>query len=308
MSNKVWVLGDAVVDLLPEDVPGRLIQCPGGAPANVAVGVARLGGNSAFIGRVGDDPFGRFMCRKLAEENVDIRHMYCDPERRTSTVVVSLDDEGERTFTFMVQPSADLFLQPRDLPHFQAGEWLHVCSISLSAEPSRSTTFQAMEHIQQAGGYVSFDPNIRSELWQSEVMLRTCLQQALRLANVVKVSEEELSFISGTPVLDEGIAMLASVYSLDLLLVTQGKSGVLVYFHGEVIHFATRPIVSVDTTGAGDAFVAGILSGLAVYGIPQNIQQLAPIIARAQTCGAMATTAKGAMTALPYLVDVLAQE
>lgn len=108
MNAKVWVLGDAVVDLLPES-GGRLLQCPGGAPANVAVGIARLGGNSGFIGRVGDDPFGRFMQHTLREEQVDTRYMRSDPQHRTSTVVVDLDGEGERTFTFMVRPSADLF-------------------------------------------------------------------------------------------------------------------------------------------------------------------------------------------------------
>lgn len=108
MNAKVWVLGDAVVDLLPES-GGRLLQCPGGAPANVAVGIARPGGNSGFIGRVGDDPFGRFMQQTLREEQVDTRYMRCDPQHRTSTVVVDLDGEGERTFTFMVRPSADLF-------------------------------------------------------------------------------------------------------------------------------------------------------------------------------------------------------
>ncbi|MHD0444724.1 PfkB family carbohydrate kinase, partial [Klebsiella pneumoniae] len=136
MTSKVWVLGDAVVDLLPEG-DGRLLQCPGGAPANVAVGVARLGGNSGFIGRVGDDPFGHFMRQTLCQEKVDISHLSLDPAQRTSTVVVALDEHGERTFTFMVRPSADLFLQPDDLPPFEAGQWLHVCSIALSAEPTR---------------------------------------------------------------------------------------------------------------------------------------------------------------------------
>lgn len=108
MNAKVWVLGDAVVDLLPES-EGRLLRCPGGAPANVAVGIARLGGDSGFIGRVGDDPFGRFMRHTLQQEQVDVSHMHLDGQHRTSTVVVDLDDQGERTFTFMVRPSADLF-------------------------------------------------------------------------------------------------------------------------------------------------------------------------------------------------------
>ncbi|PGF95103.1 PfkB family carbohydrate kinase, partial [Escherichia coli] len=117
MSARVWVLGDAVVDLLPES-QGRLLQCPGGAPANVAVGIARLGGKSAFIGKVGDDPFGRFMYQTLSTENVDTHYMSLDPQQRTSIVAVGLDEQGERNFTFMVRPSADLFLQPGDLPAF----------------------------------------------------------------------------------------------------------------------------------------------------------------------------------------------
>ncbi|HBV5208189.1 TPA: aminoimidazole riboside kinase, partial [Enterobacter hormaechei] len=100
----IWVLGDAVVDLLP-DGEGKLLRCPGGAPANVAVGIARLGGRSAFIGRVGDDPFGRFMQKTLENEKVNTERLRLDPQHRTSTVVVDLDDDGERTFTFMVRPS-----------------------------------------------------------------------------------------------------------------------------------------------------------------------------------------------------------
>ncbi len=300
---KIWVLGDAVVDLLP-DGEGRLLQCPGGAPANVAVGVARLGGDSGFIGRVGDDPFGRFMLHTLAQEQVDVNYMRLDAAQRTSTVVVDLDSHGERTFTFMVRPSADLFLQPEDLPPFAAGQWLHVCSIALSAEPSRSTTFAAMEAIKRAGGYVSFDPNIRSDLWQDPQDLRDCLDRALALADAIKLSEEELAFIIGSDDIVSGIARLNARFQPTLLLVTQGKAGVQAALRGQVSHFPARPVVAVDTTGAGDAFVAGLLAGLAAHGIPDNLAALAPDLALAQTCGALATTAKGAMTALPYRDDL----
>ncbi|EMA2498507.1 aminoimidazole riboside kinase [Klebsiella pneumoniae] len=303
MNGKIWVLGDAVVDLLP-DGEGRLLQCPGGAPANVAVGVARLGGDSGFIGRVGDDPFGRFMLHTLAQEQVDVNYMRLDAAQRTSTVVVDLDSHGERTFTFMVRPSADLFLQPEDLPPFAAGQWLHVCSIALSAEPSRSTTFAAMEAIKRAGGYVSFDPNIRSDLWQDPQDLRDCLDRALALADAIKLSEEELAFISGSDDIVSGIARLNARFQPTLLLVTQGKAGVQAALRGQVSHFPARPVVAVDTTGAGDAFVAGLLAGLAAHGIPDNLAALAPDLALAQTCGALATTAKGAMTALPYKDDL----
>ena len=129
--TRVWVTGDAVVDLIPDSETSYL-KCPGGAPANVAVAISRLGGDSAFFGRVGQDPLGRFMKQVLKNEGVDTQYMLLDEEHRTSTVIVDLDDHGERSFTFMVKPSADQFLQPQDVPAFKQGEWLHVCSIALA--------------------------------------------------------------------------------------------------------------------------------------------------------------------------------
>ncbi|HII1738242.1 TPA: aminoimidazole riboside kinase [Escherichia coli] len=298
MSAKVWVLGDAVVDLLPES-DGRLLPCPGGAPANVAVGIARLGGTSGFIGRVGDDPFGALMQRTLLTEGVDITYLKQDEWHRTSTVLVDLNDQGERSFTFMVRPSADLFLETADLPCWRHGEWLHLCSIALSAEPSRTSAFTAMTAIRHAGGFVSFDPNIREDLWQDEHLLRLCLRQALQLADVVKLSEEEWRLISGKTQNDRDICALAKEYEIAMLLVTKGAEGVVVCYRGQVHHFAGMSVNCVDSTGAGDAFVAGLLTGLSSTGLSTDEREMRRIIDLAQRCGALAVTAKGAMTALP---------
>lgn len=298
MPAKVWVLGDAVVDLLPES-DGRLLPCPGGAPANVAVGIARLGGTSGFIGRVGDDPFGALMQRTLLTEGVDITYLKQDEWHRTSTVLVDLNDQGERSFTFMVRPSADLFLETTDLPCWRHGEWLHLCSIALSAEPSRSSAFTAMTAIRHAGGFVSFDPNIREDLWQDEHLLRLCLRQALQLADVVKLSEEEWRLISGKTQNDRDICALAKEYEIAMLLVTKGAEGVVVCYRGQVHHFAGMSVNCVDSTGAGDAFVAGLLTGLSSTGLSTDEREMRRIINLAQRCGALAVTAKGAMTALP---------
>ncbi|WP_225111464.1 aminoimidazole riboside kinase, partial [Escherichia coli] len=295
---KVWVLGDAVVDLLPES-DGRLLPCPGGAPANVAVGIARLGGTSGFIGRVGDDPFGALMQRTLLTEGVDITYLKQDEWHRTSTVLVDLNDQGERSFTFMVRPSADLFLETTDLPCWRHGEWLHLCSIALSAEPSRTSAFTAMTAIRHAGGFVSFDPNIREDLWQDEHLLRLCLRQALQLADVVKLSEEEWRLISGKTQNDRDICALAKDYEIAMLLVTKGAEGVVVCYRGQVHHFAGMSVNCVDSTGAGDAFVAGLLTGLSSSGLSTDEREMRRIIDLAQRCGALAVTAKGAMTALP---------
>lgn len=298
MSAKVWVLGDAVVDLLPES-DGRLLPCPGGAPANVAVGIARLGGTSGFIGRVGDDPFGALMQRTLLTEGVDITYLKQDEWHRTSTVLVDLNDQGERSFTFMVRPSADLFLETTDLPCWRHGEWLHLCSVALSAEPSRTSAFTAMTAIRHAGGFVSFDPNIREDLWQDEHLLRLCLRQALQLADVVKLSEEEWRLISGKTQNDRDICALAKEYEIAMLLVTKGAEGVVVCYRGQVHHFAGMSVNCVDSTGAGDAFVAGLLTGLSSTGLSTDEREMRRIINLAQRCGALAVTAKGAMTALP---------
>ncbi|HIC0085196.1 TPA: aminoimidazole riboside kinase [Escherichia coli] len=298
MSAKVWVLGDAVVDLLPES-DGRLLPCPGGAPANVAVGIARLGGTSGFIGRVGDDPFGALMQRTLLTEGVDITYLKQDEWHRTSTVLVDLNDQGERSFTFMVRPSADLFLETTDLPCWRHGEWLHLCSIALSAEPSRTSAYTAMTAIRHAGGFVSFDPNIREDLWQDEHLLRLCLRQALQLADVVKLSEEEWRLISGKTQNDRDICALAKEYEIAMLLVTKGAEGVVVCYRGQVHHFAGMSVNCVDSTGAGDAFVAGLLTGLSSTGLSTDEREMRRIIDLAQRCGALAVTAKGAMTALP---------
>ena len=234
----------------------------GGAPANVAVGIARLGGKSAFIGRVGQDSFGRFMQQVLQQENVDTRAMTLDAEHRTSTVVVDLDQHGERTFTFMVMPSADLFLQLSDLPEFKPNQWLHLCSIALSQEPSRSTAFEAMRRIKADGGWVSFDPNIRADIWRQPPELLPCLRQALQLADVVKLSREELDFICPQQDIATAMEQVMADYSCKLLLVTLGAEGVWVHNRRKLQKYASRKITPIDTTGAGDAFVAGLLTAL----------------------------------------------
>ncbi|MEE6075851.1 aminoimidazole riboside kinase [Avibacterium paragallinarum] len=298
MSEKIWVLGDAVVDLIP-DGEQHYLRCAGGAPANVSVGVARLGGESGFIGKVGKDPLGEFMQQTLQQEKVDTTFMTLDPAQRTSTVVVGLD-QGERSFTFMVNPSADQFLQVSELPAFSQGQWLHCCSIALINDPSRTATFTAMKNIRQAKGYVSFDPNLRESLWQSLDEMREVVMQAVALADVLKFSEEELTFLIQTDSLEKAFEKITALYPQKLIIVTLGKEGALYHFNGTKEIVAGKALQPVDTTGAGDAFVGGLLAGLSQNPDWQNNREtLVKILRQANACGALATTAKGAMSALP---------
>ena len=297
MHQKIWVLGDAVVDLIP-DGENHYLRCAGGAPANVAVGIARLGGESAFIGRVGKDPLGEFIQQTLQQEKVQTSHMILDPQQRTSTVIVGLDN-GERSFTFMVNPSADQFLQVMDLPNFQANEWLHCCSIALINTPSRETTFEAIRRIKAAGGFFSFDPNLRESLWASFDDMKQTVMQAVALADVLKFSEEELTLLTDTQTLDEAFEKITALYPEKLIIVTLGKDGARYHLAGKKDIVAGKALKPVDTTGAGDAFVGGLLSGLSQHPNWKEIPVLEQILRQANACGALATTAKGAMFALP---------
>lgn len=295
--NKVWLTGDAVVDLIP-DGDNTYLKCPGGAPANVAVGVARLSGQCGFFGRVGDDPLGRFMAEVLNQENVDVNSLKLDPEQRTSTVIVDLDDQGERSFTFMVKPSADQFTQLADIPSFEANQWLHCCSIALANEPSRSTTLAAMKALKEANGFVSFDPNLRDEVWQQPQEIRPVVMRAIKLADVVKFSEEELLYLTETSSLDEGLTELSN-YSIPLVLITLGEHGALAIVNGQQHHVESCTVSVVDTTGAGDAFVSGLLAYLSQHDDWQQEGKVIEAVRWGNVCGALATTQKGAMSALP---------
>ena len=300
--NRVWVTGDAVIDLIPDD-DMRYLKCPGGAPANVAVAIARLAGDSAFFGRVGNDPFGKFLRNTLENENVSCEHLVLDPIHRTSTVVVDLDDDGERSFTFMVKPSADQFFCEQDIPSFEANQWLHVCSIALANEPSRSATLRAMQLIKSAQGFISFDPNLREEVWANPDELIPTVMQAVALADVVKFSDDELMLLTQTDSLDSGIDALTAL-DIPVVVITQGAKGALLITQGQQQLIQGKAIKPVDTTGAGDAFVGGLLAQLAQENNWRDIDSLTRAIVNANGCGALATTQKGAMTTLPDSVTL----
>ncbi len=301
--SKIWVLGDAVVDLIP-DGENHYLRCAGGAPANVAVGVSRLGVEAGFIGRVGNDPLGKFMQQTLQAEKVSTEQMILDPQQRTSTVIVGLD-QGERSFTFMVNPSADQFLEVNDLPNFQQGEWLHCCSIALINDPSRSTTIEAIRRVKQAGGFVSFDPNLRESLWSSLDEMKKVVNSVVAMADVLKFSEEELTLLTNTTSLDDATKAVTSLYPEKLIIITLGKDGAIYHLNGKSQVVAGKALKPVDTTGAGDAFVSGLLAGLSqVSNWKENDAVLVEVIRKANASGALATTAKGAMSALPNKAEL----
>ncbi|MFP2468532.1 aminoimidazole riboside kinase [Pseudescherichia vulneris] len=292
----IWTLGDAVVDLLPlSDMQYQ--ACAGGAPFNVAVGTARLRCQSGFIGRVGEDDIGRFLKKTLSDSGVSTASLQLDSEHRTSTVLVSLNSGGERGFTFLTSPSADQFLTPDVLPDF-SDDILHFCSLALVGEICRNTLITAIGNVKQRGGLLSFDVNLREQMWPDKQEMVETVRHFSSQADILKLSEEEWYWLTDTYDFTCALDALKALPA-QLKIVTYGAQGAMVIWRNSVIHFNGYTIDSIDTTGAGDAFVAGLLAWIAHNGMPERFEQIHQAIAQASACGALATTRKGALSALP---------
>lgn len=309
---EIIALGELLIDFVPTVSGVTLIEAPafkkapGGAPANVAVGVARLGVSSGFMGKVGEDPFGHFLAKTLSDSGVDVSALRFSEEARTALAFVSLKADGERDFMFYRHPSADMLYKPEDVDaeYIQSAKIFHYGSISLISEPSRSATFHAIEIAQQAGLLVSYDPNLRLNLWPGKEAAKQGILQGWPRAQVIKVSQEELEFLSETEDLLAGAQRLWHS-NLSLLVITHGKHGcsyITKEFNGKVAGFTVEPV---DTTGAGDGFVAGLLRGL--YRFPkalENEELLRQVCRYANAVGALTTTQRGAIPALPAAEQV----
>jgi fructokinase len=306
-------LGELLIDFVPTVTGTGLIdapafkKAPGGAPANVAVGLARLGVESAFMGKVGEDPFGHFLAKTLAEAGVDVGPLLFAEEARTALAFVSLRADGDREFMFYRHPSADMLWQPSEVDEaaIAGAKLLHYGTISLIAEPARSATLRAIDLARDAGCLISCDPNLRLALWPDEAAARKGLEDGIARAELVKLSDEEVRFLCGT---DDPEAARRQLWhdQLKLLLVTRGVGGAGYFtrdFAGEVPGFAVE---AVDTTGAGDGFVAGYLQGVIDdIGVLEDEPRLRELIRFANAAGAITTTTRGAIPALPSRAAVL---
>lgn len=308
----VICLGEALIDFVSTapvksvaDAPA-FVPAAGGAPANVAVALARLGVKTGFVGKVGDDPFGRHLARTFAENGVDTTCLLLDTTARTALAFVALDEVGHPDFVFFRHPSADMLLRREDLdPDYITGaRALHTGSIILTAEPSRSTVVEAMRLARAADRLVCLDPNVRLSLWHGEEELRQVILPLLSLADVVKLSEEDLATLVGVGDAAAGSAKVLE-HGAKLVVVTLGKDGCFCRNARVAFGVPGYRVPVVDTTGAGDAFAAGLLAGLLSSNAPRSElsalgeDDLRPLLRLANAAGAVTTTSRGAVPALP---------
>jgi len=317
MPGNILCFGEALIDFHSEGrdergFPRSFVPFAGGAPANVAVAVARLGGSGAFAGMLGKDLFGDFLLDSLQQAGVDCAGVARTDEARTALAFVALDAHGERSFSFYRPPSADLLFRPEHFREddFRQASVFHVCSNSMTDPALAEATRDGMRRAREAGALVSFDLNLRPALWPDGVDARPEVWPALQLADVVKLSAEELDYLA----IDGEEAVLEKLWQgkTRLLIITDGAKG-LRWFHpdaeGEMPVFS---VPAVDTTAAGDAFVGGLLHRLSTLEgndrldhLVGELPHLHATLRFAAACGALTVTRQGSFTAMPSESEVI---
>ena len=316
---KVFCIGEALIDFIPvqKDTPLKSVagfeRVAGGAPMNVAIAVAKYGGEAAMITKMANDHFGDHLMDVLQEHHVDTAHIVRSDEGETGLAFVSTDKTGERSFTFYRENAADLLLKEEEIDEdwFREGDLLHFCSVNLIHETIRETHQKAISSCRKKGGIISFDPNVRLPLWRDEESCREAIRAFLPMADLLKISDEELFFITGIEEEDKAIASLFNGH-VKAVLFTKGKDGASVYLKsGEQFNDPGFKVAVADTTGAGDAFIGGFLAELIQLSVDsgQLISTISEhhetLLAFANASGALTTSVKGAIHAAPGKKHVL---
>jgi len=311
----VLALGEALIDFTDSGrspAGTRLFeQNPGGAPANVACAVARLGGKAAFLGKVGEDMHGRFLRETLEGEGVDVSGMVMAPDVFTTLAFVALGERGERSFSFARKPGADTCLRPEEVSPelLERSKVLHVGSLSLTDEPARTATFRAVGLARELGLTVSYDPNYRASLWRDEATARVQMRSLIPFCDIVKISDEETGLLTGE---EDPAAAAEALLELGVkcVAVTLGVDGALVATKEGSRTVAAFPAQAVDTTGAGDAFWGAFLTCLTGSG--KSVGELsldeAERFARfANAAASVCVSRRGGIPAMPTRAEVEAK-
>lgn len=313
----VICMGELLIDFVAtqENVslsqsPG-FVKAPGGAPANVAVGLQRLGLTSSFVGKVGDDPFGQYLRRTLDDTGVDTTHLLVDPQARTTIVFVSVWDDGHKDLCFFRNPGADMMITPDEITEeiFESARCFHYGSISFIDEPSASAQRKALNIARRRGMMISYDPNLRPTLWPSEDRAREVIQDGFRHCHLAKIAEEEWEVATGKTDLDAGLQAVLDK-GVELVVVSRGSDGALVTNGDYRIELPALQVEVLETIGAGDGFIAAMISRMlpererlgSLAAIDKDLMEEA--LGFAMCVGALTCTKVGAIPALPTLAEV----
>ncbi len=318
--SPVVSFGELLIDFVPStnglhlsDVP-TFHRVAGGAPANVACAISRLGGRARMISKVGQDAFGDFLHQTLANEGVDVAQtLLRTPDARTGLAFVSLRADGERDFLFYRSPAADMMIRAEEVTEAMVADAsiFHFGSVSLVSEPSRQATRSAVARAHKCGALISYDPNVRLNLWPDAIGARHLILDLMEHAHLVKLSEEEVVFLTDETDIALGVQTILA-HGPRVVVVTLGSRGCRLFTAQHDIFVPGFAVQAIDATGAGDGFVGGLLYRIAMASVtPQTITSYfdddtlsVATLQFANAVGALATTRRGAIPALPTLSEV----
>lgn len=303
----VVALGELLIDFacVSTDADGypTMAAHPGGAPANFLAALAKYGINTALFGKVGQDSFGKLLLSTLEQAGIGTEGILQDPDTFTTLAFVTIDETGNREFSFARKPGADTRLRfgELDLQLIDQAKIFHFGTLSLTDEPARSATCQAVAYARSRGKLISCDPNLRKPLWHSLEEAKQQILWSLHQADVVKISDEEVDFLWGcTP--EEGADKLLSEFGVSLAMVTLGPSGAYLKNRMGSCHVASPKVSPVDTTGAGDIFGGSAIRQILALGVaPAELipEQLVQIGTFASTAASLSTEKFGGIPSIP---------
>ncbi|MBQ5953621.1 MAG: carbohydrate kinase [Lachnospiraceae bacterium] len=311
-SFDVTALGELLIDFTDSGLSKQgnpLFEAnPGGAPCNVLAMLTRLGRRCAFIGKVGNDAFGRSLRDTIAREGICTDGLLTDPSVPTTLAIVHTAADGERDFSFYRDPGADVMLREDELPEaiLRDTAIFHFGSLSLTHEAVRAATKKALRTARESGALISFDPNLRPPLWKRAEDAKEQIAWGLGESDIVKISDNEVEFMTGERDLEQGAALLRERYpNIRLLCVTAGPDGSFAYCGGRSAFApAFRLGGTIETTGAGDCFCGCMLQHVLRFGMELTDRELAEMLRFANAAAYLVTTRRGALRSMPSPAEI----
>lgn len=308
----VIALGELLIDFTmngqSEQGNNMFEACPGGAPCNVLALLNKMGKKTAFIGKVGKDQFGTLLRETITEAGIDASNLVVDENVNTTLAFVHTFPDGDREFSFYRNPGADMMLTADEVnPEVvKDTKIFHFGTLSMTHDGVREATKKAVETAKENGCLVSFDPNLRPPLWSSLELAKEQMEYGFGKCDILKISDNEIQFVSGKEDYDEGIAYLQEKYNIPLILLTMGKDGSRAYYKGMRVERPGFSVKAIETTGAGDTFCGSSLNYLVEHDFDNlTEEQLGEMLTFANAAAALVTTKKGAIKAMPVKEEVL---
>ena len=300
-------LGEVLIDFTENGVSGQgnpLFEAnPGGAPCNVLAMLTKLGHKTAFIGKVGDDFFGKQLKEAIEEVGIDSTGLCMDKEIHTTLAMVHTYPDGDRDFSFYRNPGADMMLKESEVKEelIKESKLFHFGTLSMTHEDVRKATKKAIQIAEEAGNIISFDPNLREPLWNSLDEAKEQILYGLSHCHILKISDNEIQWLTGQEDYTDGVKWILERYQIPLILVSMGKEGSRAYYGGKMVE--VKPFIqknTIETTGAGDTFCGCVLHYICEHGLENLTEEnLFEMLQFANAAASIITTRKGALRVMP---------